>query len=216
MQREHVGFITLGGLILMAIAAEVSTSVTIDCGTGCGITAPKEPYFIFSGLLIGAFAVGFPQIEPVLKGHRRVELWRRVVASVIDFHIVVASVLALTFLGLHIVLYMSSGSWSWSNADVDVSTVRLLNIVGTLVGFILIYAYYWLPSKCGRATTGQYIMGFQIVSDSHSPRFGLRPLFGYIAVASIILWIWFDSDGATEGRYWWDRASGTRPVMVLA
>lgn len=216
MQREYVGFVVLGGLISMVIAVEHSTFVAIECGLGCSKTEPKEPYFMFCGLLLGAFAVVFPQIKPVLKGRRRVELWRRAAAALIDIQVVLGGVMSVTILLQHAALYVIFGSWSWSNSGAGDPTINWIYSVGAVVAFTLIYAYFWLPSKRSRATVGQYIMGFQIVSDSHSPKFGLRPLLSYIAFTSVMFWCWFDSGGAIEGRHWWDRASGTRPIMVTA
>lgn len=213
VQREHVGFLFLAAMIAEAIIAEFSTTTRFDCGVGCALSAPNELYSMLFGFLIGAFAIWFPQLEPVVRHDQSVALWRRVAAFLVDLHVGVVVALSVAFLVGQIMIFSLAGVWNWSDVDPSSPSIRIVNISGLLVSFALLYCYFWLPSKNGRATVGQYIMGFQIVSDSDTPKFGVRPLLGFIAICSVLIWIWF---GSTHGRYWWDRASGTRPIMVSA
>lgn len=213
MKRERIGFLFLAAMTALAIIVEFSTTTRFDCGVGCSLSAPNEPYFMLFGFLIGAFVIWFPQLEPVVRHEQSVALWRRVAAFLVDFHVGVVAALSVALLVGQIMIFTLTGVWNWSDVDPSSPAIRVVNISGLLIALTLLYCYFWLPSKSGRATVGQYVMGFQIVSDSDAPKFGVRPLFGYIALCSFLFWIWF---GSTQGRYWWDRASGTRPIMVSA
>lgn len=214
MPRELTGFLALGGIIFLALIVESSTPVKIAYGENCNLTISRDPYFIFGGLLIGILSIGFPQIKPVTQHATPITLWRRFFAALADLHISIFLALTVVSLGLYAALFLNAGSWNWADYSGTEADAGLLSIGGALVGFLILYAYFWLPPKIGRATIGQYIMGFQIISDSETPIYVLRPILGYFAIGSFVIWAWFDSKGATEGRYWWDRATGTRPVKV--
>jgi len=214
MKREYVGFLCLAAIIALAILAEFSTVISIECGEFCTSTRPKEPYFSLGGLLIGAFAIGFPQLAPAPRASQRVELWRRSIACLIDLQCALAIGFSISDLVLRVFLYAMSGIWDLRNLNAGTHSNEILVFLSILFVFLLAYTYFLLPIKYKRATIGQYIMGYQILSDSETPKPALRPVLGYFALASTLLWIWFDSKGATEGRYWWDRATGTRAVMV--
>jgi len=216
MQRELVGFISLSAIVIGAFIGSLSTGVTFDCGVGCNFSVTDEPYLEVWGALMGVCAVFFPQLDPIKRADQYVSLWRRTVALVVDFHVIVLSAVAVVFVFLRLVLLAIAQTWNWTKLDPLSPIIGPMNIVGLIGGFTLILLYFWLLPQKGRATVGQYIMGFQIVPDADRPKFWLRPLIGYVAIASLPFWIWFDSKGASEGRYWWDRVSGTRPILAAA
>jgi len=216
MQRELIGFLFLSAFVGLGVVASMSTQVAFNCGIGCNFSVPDEPYFELWGTLIGVAAIRFPQVDPLKRFEPRVRLWRRAVALIVDLHVVATGALAVTFLFLRITMFAIDGTLSWSVVDPSSPVIGPLNALSAIATFAMIYLYFWLVPKNGRATVGQYIMGFQIVSDVDFPKFWARPVIGFLALASWHIWIWFDRNGEYEGRYWWDRSSGTRPVMVSA
>lgn len=216
MRRELVGFLTLFAIVVFVAIAELSTEVTFDCGVGCSFSSTEEPFLDLWGVLISVCAVFFPQLAPVDRADKDVSLWRRTCALVVDFHIAVMGSVAIVLFLLRMSLLPIAQTWNWGELEAASPIVGPMNTLGVIVGFTLIYLYFRIPSETGRATVGQYIMGFQVVPDEERPQFWLRPLIGYVAICSIMIWIWFDSKGVSEGRYWWDRLSGTRPIMVSA
>lgn len=213
MNREQVGFLFLAAMTALTVIAGFSSVVKFDCGIGCNFSAPNEPYFVLFGILIGAFSVWFPQLEPVKRADQSVALWRRSIALLVDLHVGITACVTVSLLASQIGVFALTGVWSWSEVDPSSPVVATVNGIGLLIAFTLLYCYFWLPSKNNRATVGQYIMGFQVVSDGSAPKFGMRPLWGYFALASLFIWIWF---GARDGRYWWDLATSTKPIMVSA
>ncbi len=56
----------------------------------------------------------------------------------------------------------------------------------TLLNFCLVYSYFWLLPRFGKATLGQYVMGIRVMAARYEkPNYLLRTFLGLIS-----LWFW--------------------------
>lgn len=216
MGRELVGFLIAGAVIVFFILAEFSTQTVLDCGEACGFSTVREPYAALWALVVGAFAIVFPQSTDLARTDQGVDIWRRLIAYLIDFF--GAAIVGLVVMGaaLQLIAFMVFGTTDLSVIDSSDPIAGVLGLCGLLGGFALMYFFLWLPPKLGRATPGQYVMGYRIVSNSDVPQFAMRPVLIFVAHASAHIWIWFDARGRNDGHFWWDRVTGTRAVKVEA
>ncbi|MEP3654410.1 MAG: RDD family protein [Litorimonas sp.] len=87
----------------------------------------------------------------------------------------------------------------------------------TAVYLLAFLAYFWLLPKFGRATLGQYMMGYRIVpADESRPKclWRLAYVCGTAIMWPLFLFSWFMLRNDDIGIYWWDRKSSTRAVST--
>lgn len=157
------------------------------------LVANSGALYLFTGLGLAAFALGYVPIESVIETDEPVRLWRRLTAFLIDL------------LALFMVLN---------------PLLSALNIFGgVLFGAVLVFSYFWLHGRFGRATLGQYVMGYRVApieGANGEPEFAHRTLASFIATC---LWpvtiISASQDDAIPGIYHWDRESKTKAVRVM-
>lgn len=216
MGRELVGFLIAGAAIVFCVLAAYSTPTVLDCGETCAVSVSREPYAAIWGFVAGTFALVFPQSTTLAKVDQRVEIWRRLFAYLID--LVGAVIVEIFVLGavLQLITLLVLGTTDLSMIDSSDPIAGVLGFCSFFAGVALIYILFWLPPKLGRATPGQYVMGYRIVPDSDVPRFGMRPLLIFVVHASVHIWIWFDARGRNDGHFWWDRVTGTRAMKLDA
>lgn len=217
MSREHVGFALLGIICAMAVLSSTGSSTFASCGEGCGMEVSGDPAHLFAAVAFALLILIYRPSASKPQPHRPVRLWRRLVAFLIDYFVSLMMIIPTIILVIVASRYFMTGDWAWTFQLAQESTTNLIGFLSFASTIILMYLYFWLHTRFGRATLGQYVMGFQIMADSDHPRFGWSPLFAFIAMCSWHLWIWFKKDEDSKiGQYWWDRASGTRAFMVSA
>ncbi len=158
-----------------------------------GLAADGAAVHLFTGLALGAFVFGYVPAGDLIETPQPVLLWRRFLAFLTDL-------LAL-FMVLNPVL-------------------THLNIFGgVLSGVMLVFCYFWLHGRFGRATLGQYVMAYRIEpmdGANGAPEYANRAIMGFV---SACLWpltfIAASQEDATSGTYFWDRESKTQAVSVV-
>jgi hypothetical protein len=215
MNREFVGFSLLGIVCVIAVLSTTGASTLGPCGDGCGLEVIGDPAGLLGTIAVGILMFIYRPSDRKLQRQRPVRIWRRLLAFLIDYFVslmMIFPIIVSTFVASR---YFVTGDWAWTFQLAPGPTTNLISFLSIASVLILLYLYFWLHSQYGRATLGQYIMGFQIMSDGDYPRFGWSPFFAFIAICSWHLWIWFKKDeDARTGQYWWDRAAGTRAFMV--
>ena len=146
---------------------------------------------LFAGLALAAFALGYEPQKDLIETTHPVRLWRRFAAFAID--------MVALFLVLHPLL----------------SLVHVA--AGILFGIALVFSYFWLHARFGRATPGQYVMGYRIIATGEGePEYAHRTLSAFVALC---LWpvtaVSASQADSTPGTYHWDRESHTRAVSVV-
>lgn len=207
MRREWMAFALIGAAILVTLLTEYGVIPDPEPDIGAG----GPPEFIL-GILFAIIAFALPRAKPVIGLDRPVRIWRRVVALVIDWYVAgfgILAVIGLSGLAFSSVALMPGAQVSlspWSNAAL------------VLAGLSAFFCYFWLHPKFGRATLGQYVMGYRIERDPDPnvpPHHFVRTWVAAVAACSGHLWIWFVNDKNTPpGTYWWDRVGQTRAVFV--
>ncbi|WP_143435532.1 hypothetical protein [Henriciella aquimarina] len=158
-----------------------------------GVVPDDGSVRLFSGLALGAFAIGYTPAGGTIETGDPVRLWRRLSAFLID--------LAVLFLALHPVLSM----------------LRVAPAI--MIGLTLVFCYFWLQARAGRPSAGQTIMGYRIVAAEGAngePEYAMRTVTAFLATC---LWpftiISASQKDAVPGHYAWDRETNTRTVMVV-
>ncbi|WP_143435534.1 RDD family protein [Henriciella aquimarina] len=168
------------------------------------------------GMLVTApfaiFALRFPQREG-RPTYGPVRLWKRFLAFFIDFFVSVAiftSPLVLFELGLEA---SWTGHFSW---QVERDFSRPTDWVHALLTFLMlggVFSYFWLLPKVGRATIGQYIMGYRVEPSpvrSGASQYAHRTFAAFVALCVWPLTLALAAGQTKPGEYWWDRVSRTR------
>lgn len=159
-----------------------------------GLVPDAGSIHFFTGLALAAFALGYMPAENLIETDEPVRLWRRFSAFLIDL------------LALFMVLNPLLGQF---------------NIFGAVIlGVSVVFCYFWLHGRFGRATLGQYVMGYQVLpmaGANGEPEFAHRTLASFVATC---LWpvtfIAASQEDATPGTYHWDRESKTQAVRIVA
>ncbi len=195
-----------------------SMTITGPCGESCGLLIEGDPALIMTGLTLGLFVGIYRPVSQTPKPWKPVLMWRRFIAFIIDFYVVIMvvfAVLVTASLSIGALLY---GSWNWQIRLVDTPPIQML--VFTLFGssLLAVFAYFWLHAKFGRATVGKYIMGYTIIPAEEGQlhtSYAYGVFSAFLAMCSVHLWVWFVKDTDSKiGWYWWDRAGKTKALFV--
>ncbi|MDP3460032.1 MAG: RDD family protein [Hyphomonas sp.] len=207
MRREVLVFCLIGAGIFVSVLAEYGWIPDPEPDAPYG----GPPEFVL-GVLFAIIAFLLPRAKPQHGLDRPVRIWRRATALVIDWYIAGFSILAAYGLG-GIAL-----SWIRPEAAGNLPLHPLLTAAMITIGVSAFFSYFWLHPKFGRATLGQYILGYRIESDPDPnipPHHFVRTVMATVAACSWHLWVWFVNDRTTPpGTYWWDRIGQTRAVFV--
>lgn len=207
MRREVLAFCLIGAGILVFIFTAYGWIPDPEPDAASG----GPPEFAL-GVLFAIIAFVLPRAKPLAGLDRPVRIWRRSTAAFIDWYIAGFSIAAAFGLGGIAIFYI------WPGAARDLPKQPLIIAALITVGVSAFFAYFWLHPKFGRATLGQYIMGYRIDNDPNPdvpPHHFMRTVAATFSACSWHLWIWFVNDRmTTPGVYWWDRIGQTRAVFV--
>ena len=158
-----------------------------------GLAADGGSVRLFTGLALAAFLFGYVPGNDLIETEEPVRLWRRLAAFAAD--------MVALFLMLHPLLSM-------------------VHIVAAIVfGVVLVFCQFWLHPVFGRATPGQYVMGYRIVragGANGEPEYAHRTLSAFFALCQFpVTFIAVSQKDSTPGTYHWDRESHTRAVRVV-
>ncbi|MEC7290504.1 MAG: RDD family protein [Pseudomonadota bacterium] len=215
INREVYGFLFFGALVLTATILSVTPTIDISCGKSCGFAVSNPPVFVLGGLIIGAMTIFIPRVAPEHRPDAKVNLWRQIVAFLIDAHVGLFLGLATAHVFLHTGLLAIQGTWDWGAFSGSESTAAIFNLISGAIGLATLYSYFWLPIRSGGATVGEYMMGYQIDEQWDKRASPWRPLLLFIGVGSFPFWMLFlTSRFVTTNTFWWDEVSNVKPVMV--
>jgi hypothetical protein len=218
--RLAIGRVPLAGVFIILFTSIIAVShhlaeVESDCSQPC------QPQIVPSFWLAGLFAVSAavvlfaPRAAPETGLKRPVQIWRRVCAFIIDWHVLLLPLTALLWALQYLFNGLVGGLWNWISPATETSAEATLEVLGLILLFSSTIAYFWLHPKFGKASPGQYIMGYRIIPDPEAagqPLHFLRMVAAYFALITWLFWIWFiDSEG---GHYWWDRLGRSKAVFV--
>jgi len=153
----------------------------------------------------------FPRADRPNKQGGYPGLLRRFFAAHIDMGIAGHLFLVCLFFALLLVENIEHETWIWSWEQAQFPYYMPVFLLGILVSFIGIYFYFRLHLERGRATPGQYIMGYKIVPTGE-PNYNLRIWNGLF-----FLWLWIFAWMArteTEGIYKWDKISNSQAIRT--
>jgi RDD family len=207
MRREVLAFCLIGAGILVFILTAYGWIPDPEPDASSG----GPPEFAL-GTLFAIIAFLLPRAKPLAGLDRPVRIWRRATAAIIDWYVAGFSIIAAFGLALMALTH------AWPEAAGNLPSHPLLRAaLVTIVGSAF-FSYFWLHPKFGRATLGQYIMGYRIESDPDPdvpPHHFMRTLVALFAAGSWHLWGWFVKyEDTQQGRYWWDRIGQTHAVFV--
>ncbi len=157
-----------------------------------GLAVEPGTVRLFAGLALAAFMFGYVPEGDLVETGEPVRLWRRFAAFLAD--------MVALFLVLHPLLSM-----------IHVAAA-------ILAGVALVFSYFWLHPVFGRATLGQYLLGYRIVPAGEvngEPEYAHRTLSALFALCQFpVTFISASQDDAAPGTYHWDRESHTQAVRV--
>lgn len=218
MKRNTVFLVILGALCLISALSNGSVGVNSECINGaCNVNVSSSPEGIIMGVGLAIFALIYPQLAGSEDETRVVAIWHRFGALMIDGVALLAATvpiaaLPMLFAEAH---YMKQFRWSfvrhferpddWSNI-----------LIPFIIIMAIMIAYFYLHARSGRATLGQYVLGYRIVKASEpgaSPSYGLRL---FLACFGMCWWpvSIFLALGNRNHAFWWDALSDTRAVRV--
>ena len=124
-----------------------------------GLAVEPGTVRLFAGLALAAFMFGYVPEGDLVETGEPVRLWRRFAAFLAD--------MVALFLVLHPLLSM-----------IHVAAA-------ILAGVALVFSYFWLHPVVGRATLGQYLLGYRIVPAggvNGEPEYAHRTLSAFFAL----------------------------------
>lgn len=207
MRRDVLAFCLIGAGILINVLAAYGWIPDPEPDAPSG----GPPEFAL-GVMFAIIAFLLPRAKPQAYLDRPVRIWRRATALVIDWNIAGFSIVAAFGLGGIAIFYI------WPEAALNLRSQPLIMAALFAIGVSAFFSYFWLHPRFGRATLGQYIMGYRIERDSNPsipPHHFWRTVFAMFAACSWHLWGWFVKyEDTQKGYYWWDRIGQTRAVFV--
>jgi hypothetical protein len=171
----------------------------------------STPYTILFCASVGASLLVFPRANGKVRQGVYPGLFRRYFAANIDIAIAVFLVFSFMFPILLLIENTAREEWVWSWETAASPFYLFAFIFGTLSCFVGIYFYFRIHLERGRATPGQYIMGYKVVPVG-PPKYNRRIWNGLF-----YFWLWIIAWSArteTEGVYTWDKNSNSQAVRV--
>lgn len=221
MKREPFGFLFLALVCLTAVLSDGRILRSINqCGLNCGLEVSGDPLAIAAFVSVGIWLVVCPRRPASIDHSRPVRIWRRACAALIDL-------LALSFLLVPIAViadlslyWWIEGNWVWAFRVPNEHVIANLELLRFAPVVVLTLLWFSLQSRFGRATPGQYLMGYQIFPDPEFEgyeSYGFSTFVGWFAIWTFHVWAWFVSQESTrDGRCWWEKTAHTRAFMTSA
>lgn len=163
---------------------------------------------------MGGFVIWFPRLPREDYPERRVGIWNRFWACQIDFIVAICLLIGIYIILILIIEYLATGQWQWSYARDEMKVRDVFGEAGIFLLYFGLYYYFYKHAALGRATPGQYILGYRIVPAEYGvPQFGARVFHGAVALWLSIFTLIFTRKNKT-GIYFWDDATNTRAIST--
>ena len=174
-------------------------------------TMNSSPEAIIWSASFGACLLFFPRAKGKVRQGVYPGLFRRYFATNIDIVVAMSSIMALFFPVLLLIENAARDEWVWSwEAATSPFYIPSL-IVGILSCFVGLYFYFRVHLERGRATPGQFMMGYKVIPVG-APNYNQRIWNGVFW-----LWLWIFAWAARteeEGVYTWDKNSISQAVRI--
>jgi len=171
----------------------------------------SSPKAIIWCAAVGASLVFFPRAQGQVRRGVYPGLFRRYFAANIDVAVAAFLMIAILFPFLLLIENAARDEWVWSWETATSPFYIPSLIVGVLSCFVGLYFYFRLHLERGRATPGQYMMGYKIIPVG-TPNYNRRIWNGLF-----FLWLWIVAWAARteeEGVYTWDKNSNSQAVRI--
>jgi len=197
--------------IFIICGALIASSSGIHYLNGSVMSSPQA---IISAITMNGILLFLPKPKTIDYDYKPVGLRRRLIAGLIDLYIAMGGCLAVFVLFILIIEYFATGLFQWSYERPKFIMRDVLGFIMILGCFYGLYYYFYKHAEKGRATPGQYIMGYRIIpANTGEPKFGARATHAYI---TLCLWVFMIIPllKVKDGIYPWDRKSHTRAVRI--
>ncbi len=219
MKRLHVLVIVLGLVGLSSYLSGGPVGASSECiNDECQVWASSSlgSCAVAVGLLL--FVMRYPKRQGVFDLSLVVGVWRRFAAFLLDCLLVLSTIVPFVSLPALILEAHATGAFQWSfERDFVRSTDMLIFGTGALLTFCALFLYHYWHLRAGRATVGQYIMGYTITAATDTdrkPAYALRVLTAFVGLS-----VWpvsvFSALRSPDKRFWWDEFTDTRAISAV-
>jgi len=155
MSRPWV-FIVFATLMVVMFSTQSSHGSTTTCvNDSCYMGASTSFAGVIGSALLAMFVGNYPQQAGVAIADEPVRLWERGVAFFIDFWAVLAAMSPLTTIPLLLAEAHATGAFRWAfERDFARPTDFALAMPGVFGSFAVLFGYFYIHPKIGRATLG--------------------------------------------------------------
>ncbi|HET7232238.1 MAG TPA: RDD family protein [Longimicrobium sp.] len=213
----QAGIIASAALVLAVIGGGATATIQASPSGGELTTVASSPAALAASAIAACLWLRVAGVPPGLPRHDRPSVWRRMSAVFIDVAMAGVTLGAVAALLPLAVEARAAGAWAWSfqrSSATAVDTVLSLGVVlAVLSGMMLWMAW---PSARGRRSVGGYVMGVRLVRvGGAGPSLGWAVLHVFTGFLALCAWpVTLLAGADREGRYWNDRAAGSRVVRV--
>ena len=191
-----IGYITISFLGQLSTVNEALTST---------------PEAIIACATVGISLILFPRNSGNVRQGIYPGLFRRFFAGYIDIYISTFLMFGFLFPILLLVENSARETWVWT-WDAAISPLYWWVLtLGIIISFLGVYAYFRIHLERGRATPGQYMMGYKIIPTGE-PNYNRRIWNGLL-----YFWLWFlawTAGTEVDGTYKWDKNSNSQAVCI--
>ena len=170
-----------------------------------------NPKTLIAIAIVSLALLFFPRGEKAIREGIYPGLFKRYFTAYLDLTIAMYLAFSLLFPILLLTENTARKDWVWSWETAISPAYVPVSIVSILLCFVGIYFYFRMHLERGRATPGQYMMGYKIIPTG-VPNYNRR-----IWVSARYLLLWFlawTTDTETEDVYIWDKSSNSQAVCV--
>lgn len=205
-------------LLCPVLLALFALSIYLDKLSQSGGTLKELPLFLIPSGLIALIGFLWPTpMHPPQKG-KFAGFIRRVLALAIDGWFLSAVIIITAIPAAYVTQWMATGQWEWAWNNEE----RFRGILPILIyysWFAVAFLYYTRRVRAGRATIGQFAMGFRILpAPSGKPDYARRFRYGAfgLCMSPLTVFLALRKRERKKGIFDWDAVSNTRAVSTRA
>ncbi|MAW80433.1 MAG: hypothetical protein CMI63_09355 [Parvularcula sp.] len=188
------------------------------CENGkCLVRAASSTLSTILSPVLVLFVIFYPQARDELDETKFVKIWQRFLAFILDFMVVLLALTPILALPILLIEGRMTGSFEWSfSREFARDTDALAILPGILLAFVALFLYFYLHAKAGKATLGQYVLGYKVTGladASRKPNYFARTMLSFVGMS---MWpiSWFLAAKNPDRKFWWDDASNSRAVRT--
>lgn len=217
MMRLLAFLVVIVAFVLSTWASGGSIGASSECvNDDCLVAASSSALSIVTAIVLLLFLVFYPRHEEVPDLSKAVGVWRRFGAFFLDFALAILIASPIVTLPILFAEASHSGAFVWSfHRDFSRPTDSLYLAPAAFAMFLVLFLYFYLHARIGRATIGQYILGFRIrpADGNDAPKHGMRVVLSFMGLCvwpvSAILALCHP-----RKAFWWDSATATNAIRM--